>query len=80
MEVRFAVDLAPHRAVALADDAAPAAVAAHPPKLTVVWLVLLLLVRQPHRAVPIAHLLGLGLCRVQTARAIDLRAVRTAVV
>ncbi len=40
-------DFAPHRGVAVVDDAAPAAATAHPPKLTAVSLSLLLLVRLP---------------------------------
>jgi hypothetical protein len=55
--------------VALAGDAAPAAATAYPPKLAGVLLSLRLLVRLLHRALAIAPLLGLGLCRVQTAKA-----------
>jgi hypothetical protein len=78
VEAQFAVDLAAHQAVALADDAAPAGATAHPLRLTAVWLSRLPLVRLPHQALAIARLLDLGLCRVLAARATDLRAVPTA--
>jgi hypothetical protein len=74
-EAHFAVEVAPHRAVAAADDAAPAVAAARPQELTAVLLSLLLLVRLPQEAWALARLLDLGLCRVLAARARGLRAV-----
>jgi len=78
--IHHARRLAPHRGVAVADDAAPAAATAYPRKLATVLLSLRPLVHLLHRALAIAPLLGPGLCRLQTARAKDLRAVSTAVV
>ena len=75
VEAHFAVDLAPHQGAALADDADPAAARAHPPKLTVVRLFLLPLVRLAHRVFVVARRVDPGLCRVLAARAIHLRAV-----
>ena len=76
VEAHFVVDVAPHRAVALADDAAPAAATAHRRKPMAVLLSLLHPVGLPHRVLPIARRFGLGLCRVLAARVRDLRAVR----
>ena len=76
VEVHFAVDVAPRRVVALADDAAPAAATAHRPKRTAVLLSLLRRVGLPHRASAIARRVGLGLCRVLAAPVRDLRSVR----
>jgi hypothetical protein len=75
VEAHSAVELAPQRAVAGADDAAPAVATAHPQELTAVLLSLLLLVRLPQEAWALARLLDLGLCRVLAARAKYLRAV-----
>jgi hypothetical protein len=74
VQAHFAVDLAPHRAVAAADDAAPAVATAHSPKPTAVSLFLLLLAHLPHRALAIARRPGLGLCRALEARARGLHA------
>jgi hypothetical protein len=80
--IHHARRLAPQLVVAPADDAAPAAATAHHLKLATVLLSLRPLVHLLHRALAIAPLLGLGLglCRLQTAMAKDLRAAPTTVV
>jgi len=72
---QFAVDLPAQRAVAVVDDAAPAAATAHAQQLTAVSLFLLLLAHLLHRASATAQFLDLGPCRVLAARAKDLHAV-----
>ena len=76
--IHHARRLVPHRAVALADDAALAAATVHHLKLRAVLLSLLRLVRLLHRAVGIARLPALGLYRVQAVTVKHLRAVRMA--
>ena len=73
-------DLAPPLVVALAGDHALAAATVHPRKLTAVLLSLRRVGHPLHQALEIARLVGPGLCRVQTARAKDLRVVPTAAV
>jgi hypothetical protein len=67
--IHRALDLAPQLVVAPAGDHALAAATVHPQKLAAVLLSLRLLVRLLHRALAIARRPGLGLCRVQTAKA-----------
>ena len=66
--------------VALAGAQALAAATVYPRKLTAVSLSLLRLDHLLHQALASARLVCPGLCRVQTARARDLRAVPAAVV
>ncbi|HEU0039396.1 MAG TPA: hypothetical protein VFR76_08990 [Verrucomicrobiae bacterium] len=72
--------MAPLLVVALAGDHAFAAATVHPRKLTAVLLSRLRLGHLLHQALASARLVCPGLCRVQTARAKDLRAVPAAVV
>ena len=78
VEAQFAVELAPRRGVAEADDAAAVVATAHLPNLTAVLLSLLLLVPLPHQALAAALLPDLGLCGVLAPKARDLRAALTA--
>ena len=71
---QFAVDLAPHPVVALAGDHVPAAAQLEEPMAVSVSL--LLLAHLLHRALAVARLPGLDLCRALAARAKDLRAGR----